>query len=125
MSTTCPFCAEEIQPAAIKCRHCGSFLDGREEAAPAPTPPLGGLIPVSNPPALIAYYTALFSIIPCVGLLLGPIGFTLGIIGRNKVAKDPRIGGTAHAWIGIILGGIVTLLHVVFLVLPFIARAMR
>jgi len=25
----CPFCAEDIQEAAIKCKHCGEFLDGR------------------------------------------------------------------------------------------------
>ena len=26
---TCPFCAEEVRPAAIKCKHCGSMLSTR------------------------------------------------------------------------------------------------
>jgi hypothetical protein len=31
----CPFCSEEIMQTAIKCKHCGSMLDG--SAAPSPS----------------------------------------------------------------------------------------
>lgn len=70
----------------------------------------GGVIPYKNMPALIGYYCAIFSLIPCVGLPLGIAAVVLGILGLSKKKKQPQVKGTAHAMVGIILGGITTLL---------------
>jgi hypothetical protein len=85
-----------------------------EETKPDAT---GGVIPYKNPHALIAYYCGIFSLIPFIGVIVAIPGFILGIIGLRKRRENPMLKGAVHAWIGIVLGGLMTILWGGFIVL--------
>lgn len=69
----------------------------------------GGLIPYKNPAALIGYYTSIVSLVPVLALLLGPVAIVLGILGLKAKKQNPRVRGTAHCIVAIVLGGLTTL----------------
>jgi hypothetical protein len=72
----------------------------------APDNPMSAVIPYKNPKALVAYYLAIFSLIPCAGIPLGIAAFILGILGLKAAKAHPQSHGQVHAWVGIILGGL-------------------
>jgi Domain of unknown function (DUF4190) len=92
--------------------------------APPPGPGdnvVSTIIPYKNPSALAAYYCGVFSLIPALGLLLGPIAVVLGIRGLGFVKENPMAKGTAHAITGIVLGSISSLFNYGAAVAVFVA----
>lgn len=105
----CPAClADDVNPNAASCPHCGERFQRPDDG-------VASVIPYRNVQALLAYYFGVFSIIPCLGGILGPAALILGILGLRTVKRNPQAKGTGHAIVGIVLGSLVTLAHLVFL----------
>lgn len=74
------------------------------------------LIPSGNPKALWAYYIGVASLIPCFGLLSGPVAIFLGIKGLRAYNENPGAFGMGHAIAGIVLGSLSILANIAGLV---------
>ena len=83
----------------------------------------GGVIPYKNVPALIAYYLGVFSLIPCLGIPLGLAAVILGLVGLVNYRKRPQVRGVVHAWVGILLGGLMLLANLAVIILMLVAAA--
>ena len=82
---------------------------------------ISSLIPYKNGKALVAYYCGVFSLIPCVAVILGPLAFIFGLQGLRFAREHPRARGAGHAWAGIILGSLTTLAHLALILIIVIA----
>jgi hypothetical protein len=85
----------------------------------------GGVIPYKNGPALIAYYLGVFSVLPCIGIFLAVPALILGILGLRKRRRNPAVKGSVHAWIGIVMGGLFTLIWgaaLIFMIIGIMAN---
>jgi len=116
----CLKCGAEMPPRATICAVCMTRAPSAGVAAEGGDA-TGGIIPYKNPPALVAYYLGLFSILPFLGLPLGIASLVLGLKGLKKRRENPAVSGAVHSWIGIGCGGLSILIWGGGLVLFLIA----
>src|SRR5689334_14385587 len=121
----CPSCQTENPPEAPRCTRCGRELTARPPEPPAALPqparqaraaaaraeraskrrtagedvesPFGELPPEPNRAAVVAYRWSVASLVPGLGLVLGPLALGLGLRAGRRGRSDPGFTGTNFA----------------------------
>lgn len=119
----CPHCGYDLRAVRDElCPECGVRLPADLFAAPQgeaeadlteldeePLPKRTGFtrfVPPRNGRALIGYYFAIASLIPILGVVLGPIAVFNGVEGLNHARRFPKHGGRAHGIVAVTLGSV-------------------
>jgi uncharacterized membrane protein len=102
----CPSCNVDNPDQARQCGSCGARLPRkRRNSGVAREAAINPWIHSSNRVALLAYRCSLLSMIPLLGLVLGPAAIVLGLLGRRRERQQPSERGAGQAVAAMVLGG--------------------
>ena len=130
----CPHCGYDVRGVGDEvCPECGVRLPAdlfaasqreaevdRTELDEEPLPKRTGFtrfVPPRNGRALIGYYFAIASLIPILGVVLGPIAVFNGVEGIRHARQFPEHGGGAHGIVAVTLGSLTTVANLLGLCL--------
>ena len=107
-----------LSPGEMVCPTCGDIVSGSYCFRCRNLTPAGDYTgpKETHPEAKEALKYAIIGIF-CVGMILGPMAIVKGTSAKKAIAMDPRYEGEGMATAAQIIGGIVTLLYVVNLLL--------
>jgi hypothetical protein len=116
----CYKCGQRNATTSVSCLQCGVELKHEAQADSIEDTILSRVIPYKNTQALAAYYCGVFSLIPCVGIILGYVALVLGVLGLRYAKAHPEAHGKVHAWIGVILGGLCGIGYTLLIAIPIV-----